>query len=295
MKFRPLGTTSVSVSVIGQGTMGIGGFFSKDTSNDSESIRCIETGIDLGMNFIDTAEVYGAGHSEKLVGKAVHGKRESVVIATKFSPENSRYDQVIKSAEASLRRLNTDWIDLYQFHWPNPAVTFFETMDALAILKEQGKIRSIGVSNFSYSQFQDVKRCGEEVVSNQVEYNLFDRGIETGMLQYFAENGETIIAYSPLDQGNISQGGEKDTVLKKTAEKYGKKPSQIVLNWLINHQNVIAIPKSTNPDHISLNAEAADFKLVSSDIEELNRIFYTKPISIPIDTPILIEITTQWM
>ena len=284
MKYKKLGKTSISIPSIGQGTMGIGGFFSKDTSNDAECIRLIRSSIDLGMNLIDTAEVYGGGHAEELIGKAVEGIRDQVIIATKFSPENSGYHDVITSAEKSLQRLKTDWIDLYQVHWPNPDVPAFETIRALTELREQGKIRAAGVSNYSFGQLLDVVKYSGNIVSNQVEYNLFDRSIESGLIQYCDENDVTIIAYSPLDQGHISPGGEKASVLTRIAEKYMKTSSQVVLNWLISHRNVVAIPKSNDPIHIRQNAEAADFKLVRPDIEEMNRVFHTKPLEVPTKT-----------
>ena len=138
-----------SFSLIGQGCMGIGGEFEKDDTQQVEHVRALQYGIDLGLNFLDTAEIYSDGYSEELVGRAVKGNRDRVFISTKFSPENSSYKDVLKAAEGSLRRLNTDYIDLYQAHWPNPKISVAETMAAMEKLLADGKIRQIGLSNLS--------------------------------------------------------------------------------------------------------------------------------------------------
>ena len=131
MKFKALGATGIVVPAIGQGTMGIGGRFERDVSSDAECIRLLRLGVDLGLTLIDTAEVYGEGHAEELAGVALRGLRDRVVVATKFSPEHSTYEGVIRAAEGSLRRLQTDYIDLYQAHWPNPRVPIEDTMRAM--------------------------------------------------------------------------------------------------------------------------------------------------------------------
>ncbi len=151
---RQLNDLGLTLPPIGQGTMGIGGYYEKDCTRDAEWIAGLRRGIDLGLTLIDTAEVYGAGHSEELVGQAIKEVRDEVFLVSKFSAEHSRVSQVIAAAERSLRRLGTDRIDLYQPHWPNPSVPFEETAEALEILVQSGKVRFVGLSNFSFHETQ---------------------------------------------------------------------------------------------------------------------------------------------
>lgn len=273
------------IPAIGQGCMGIGGYLSKDTSQDNISIEALRQGIELGMTFIDTAEVYGDGHSEELVAEAIDGIRDHVFIATKVSPENLSYDNVIKSVKNSLKRLKTDYIDLYQIHWPNPKIRLSETMQAMEQLVDEGKIRYIGVSNFSLNYLKEAEKNLSEnsIVSIQIEYNLIDRTIEDTILPYCEKKDIKVIAYSPLNQGRTLNDKEKIKKLEIISEKYNKTMAQITLNWLISHTPVIAIPKAINIDHINDNALAADFNLSEKDFRELGNTFNQKIIYIPTD------------
>ena len=199
------------------------------------------------------------------MARAVEGVRNKVFIATKVSPENLSYDDVIRSAERSLHRLKTDYIDLYQIHWPNPKIPVSETMHAMEQLVTEGKIRFIGVSNFSLKELKEEEKYlpKHPIVSTQTEYNLFDRTIENDILPYCEQKGILTIAYSPLDQGRIASGDDKIKRLKVIADKYNKTIAQIALNWLIAHPTVITIPKATNPNHIKENATSADSGIVS--------------------------------
>jgi diketogulonate reductase-like aldo/keto reductase len=264
---------------IGQGCMGIGGRFNRDESNDQLHIRALRYGIDLGLTFLDTAEIYATGHSEELVGKAVKGHRDKVIIGTKFSPEHSKYKDVIEAAENSLRRLDTTYIDIYQIHWPNESVSFEETLSALLKLLDQGKIRKIGVSNFTAKQFilaNGILRS-VEIFSNQVEYNLFDRHIENNLIPTCKNLGSLIIAYSPLDQGNLAFGSKQNSILEEIAFKYEKSKAQIALSWVVSHENVVAIPKSTNLNHIKANSEIINFQMEKTDLDLISSTFDTKP------------------
>lgn len=285
MKYKKIGKDGGSVSVIGQGCMGIGGYLSEDLSQDDKHVYALKSGIDNNMTFIDTAEVYGNGHSEELVARAVEGVRDKVFIATKVSPENLSYDAVIRSAERSLQRLKTDYIDLYQIHWPNPKIPVSETMRAMEQLVNEGKIRFIGVSNFSLKELKEEAKClpKHPIVSTQTEYNLFDRTIENDILPYCEKKGILTIAYSPLDQGRIASGDDKIIRLKVIADKYNKTIAQIVLNWLISHPTVITIPKAVTPNHINENAASADFELSESDFREICNIFSSELICVPTD------------
>ena len=187
------------------GTWRLGGSFVPDYSGDQMAIESLRAGIGLGLTMIDTAEGYAAGHSEELVGEAVKGMRESVFIATKVSRAHLSYDGVLRAAEASLKRLNTSYIDLYQVHWPNPSIPIKETMSAMERLVDEGKIRFIGVSNFSVELLAEAQEylTKYRIASNQVEYNILDKHIEKDLLPLAEKESITIIAYSPLAVGAV--------------------------------------------------------------------------------------------
>ena len=282
MKYRKLGRSKESVPLIGQGCMGVGGELSADVTQDTQQIDALRLGIELGMTLIDTAEVYGSGHSEELVGRAVRGIRKKVFISTKFSPENNGYEAVLRAAEGSLRRLGTDYIDLYQVHWPNPVIPIEEAMRALHKLIRDGKVLHMGLSNFSVPEMKAARLTvqGSDIVSNQVEYNLFDRFTEQRILPYCVNESITVLAYSPLDKGRFSVG---DSLLQTIAHRYGKTPSQIALSWLIRQPQVVVIPKASNPAHVRDNAAAADFELSVEDAAEIEKAFSAEPLRVPVD------------
>ena len=269
MKVKKFG--NIAVPAIGQGTGG------DDVCDESHRIRVLQCGIDLGMTLIDTAETYRKGHADEAVGKAVRGKRDKVFIATKFSPEHNHYEGVIGALEGSLRRLNTDYVDLYQVHWPNPSVPIENTMRAMMDLKDSGKVLHIGVSNFSLRQLiQAQSACSAKIESNQVEYNLLERSIENDLLPYSSQEGIMTIAYNPLLRGK--KGAE---VLSIIARKYEKHPVQVILNWLISHGTVVAIPRTLSLEHTRENAVAADYELEPRDIAEIDRTFKHGVIEVP--------------
>lgn len=284
MKYKKLGKKDVRIPAIGQGSMGIGGYLSRDSLQDGNQIEALRLGIELGMTFVDTAEAYGSGHTEELVGKAIEGIRNKAFIATKFSPEHNSYDDVLKSAEGSLHRLNTDYIDLYQVHWPNPKIPIAETMRAMERLLKEGKTRYVGVSNFSLTELKEAQAAisEDEIVTLQVEYNLFDRTIENNVLPYCGSDSITAIASSPLDQGQIASGDKRVRVLQMIASKCDRTMAQVALNWLVSHPAVIAIPKATNPDHIRENASAVDFRLSDEDFREISNIFAQQCVYVPV-------------
>lgn len=282
MEYKQLGKTDVLVSTIGQGTMGIGGYFTKDSTRDDFYIEMMRSGIEYGMTLIDTAEVYGAGHSEEVVGQAVKDYRKGIFIATKVSPEHLAYDSVLKSAEGSLQRLQTDYIDLYQIHWPNPTIPLAETLQAMEKLVKDGKVRYIGVANFSLTQLKTANEIfsKEGIAVIQVEYNLFDRTAEEDILPYCEQKGLSMIAYSPLDQGRVLSNRDKIKVMQGIAKKYNKTVAQVTLKWLVSKPPVIAIPKATTIKHIRENASATVFDLNEEDIELINMTFISPFVSI---------------
>ena len=255
MAQKPLGKTGIKISEIGQGTWQYRG--------DPEPLRI---GISLGATHIDTAEMYG---TEGIVGNAIDDLRDQVFLGTKVSPQNLRYDDVIKAAEGSLSRLGVKTLDLYTVHWPNPRIPIKETMRAMEELLKRGKIRHIGVSNFSVEELREAQESlsSQEVVANQVEYNLETRGIERDLIPYCKEQKVTIVAYSPLSRGRIGRG--RDDALKRLAAKYEKTEAQIVLNFLTREENVVAIPKASSVEHVKENCGASGWRLSSEDMKLL--------------------------
>src|SRR5438876_12091440 len=229
-----------------------------DSSRDEAGIEALRLGLDLEMKFIDTAEMYGAGHSEEVVARALEGRRDRVFVASKVSPRHFAYNDVLEAAKSSLKRLGLKQMDLYQLHWPNPRIPLSETMRAMEKLVGDGLISHIGVSNFSVEQMKEAQESlsHEKIVSNQVEFRLIDRSVEAGILQYCQKEGLTVIAYSPLGQGKIPRGrGTSFKVLDEIGRKLGKSRNQVALNWVLQHDSVVAIPKAADTDHVKENAE----------------------------------------
>ena len=256
---KELGRTGVFLPEVGIGTW--------DYHAGPNPLR---RGFQAGAAFIDTAESYG---TEEVVGEALKGLRERVFVATKVSPENFRRARLRASVNASLRRLGIETIDLLQLHGPNPAIPIQETMDALASLVDVGEVRFVGVSNFSMAQLKDAQSALHKypIVSNQVRYNLIDRTIEQGLLQYCQANHITVIAYSPLARGlrrleDCDPGG----ILEQLSRGIGKSPAQIALNWCLCKEGVVVIPKGSSEEHILENCAASDWRLTSQQIDFLD-------------------------
>jgi len=259
MLLKSLGDSGVKVSEIGQGTWDYRG-----------GIEPLRLGVLLGATHIDTAEMYG---TEQMVGKAISGIREKIFLATKVSPSHLKHDEVIKAAQGSLQRLNTDYIDLYMIHWPNHRVPMKETMRAMEELVSAGKVRHIGVSNFSVNDLEEAKEAmsSQKIVTNQVQYNLSDREVEEDLIPYCRNEKITIVAYSPLSRGQVSK--RKDAVLEKIAEKYKKTKAQVALNFLTREENVVAIPKSNSEDHVRENCASSGWRLSDEDIALIDEHF----------------------
>ncbi len=269
MDLKELGRTGVKVPAIGMGSSGIGGNTYRDTAGDSEAIRALRRGIELGMYLIDTAEMYGSGHSEEVIGEAIKPfSREQVFIVSKVLPENLHYADVIKAAEKSLKRLQTDWIDLYLIHIPNPRIPLRETIEAMEELVKRGSVRFIGVSNFNVSQMEEARSylSKNEIAVNQVKYSLIDRDIERDVLPYCAQQQITVMAYQPLAGGRLP----KSEFLREFDQGRSKAAAQVALNWLITKEKVIAIPKAVDMGHLEENAGAMGWRLSEDDIERIS-------------------------
>lgn len=266
MLLKRLGQSDIKISAVGQGT-GI-----HHSLSNREMYRqlasTIRAGVDMGITFIDTAPVYGDGESEAVIGQALKGLRNRVVVATKVSPEMLTVQGIKDSVEGSLRRLQTDRIDLLQIHWPNPQIPIKETLLGLEAVVQKGFVRLVGLCNFSFKETQAIQRQlpAKLFASVQVEYNMFDRSAEREILSYGQEEGISIIAYSPLHRGRIVANRKQYAVLQKIADKYEKTPAQIVLRWLIEAQPVVVIPNTTNIQRLQENAQSMDFDLAKEDV-----------------------------
>ena len=258
------------------GTWGMGGGMRADSSSDSEAIEALGLGLDLGMTLVDTAEMYGAGHSEEVVSKALEDWGKPVFVASKVSPSHFAYDDVLRSARKSLDRLGVKQMDLYQLHWPNPRIPISETMKAMEKLVRDGLVRYIGVSNFSVAQMKEAQAAlsREELVSNQVEYSIVDRAVEEEILPYCQREKITLIAYSPLGQGRIGRGrGGPFKIIDEVGARLGKTRGQVALNWLLQHESVVVIPKASDKRHVGENAAASGWKLSTGDFQEIDQAF----------------------
>ena len=272
---RRLGNTAVMLPPLGQGMTRTGGHRGALLQQDRERIRVLQMGVDLGMTLIDTAEMYGGGHAEELTGRAIKGMRDRVFLTSKFNPGNSSRAGVVRAAEGSLKRLQTDYLDLYQIHWPDPDTPIEETLGAMQDLVREGKVRYMGVSNFTLAELEAARSSGvaSEIVSNQMEYNLFQRAIERDMLPYCERTGTTLFAYSPFDGTSPQRVGTRLVELQALAAKHGRTVAQITLRWMLSRPSVIALVKSASAEHTAANARSVEFDLPEEDIERIDKLF----------------------
>ncbi len=285
---KRLGPTDESIPAIGLGT-GVAGYAGGRPGYQAmESV--VRAAVDLGMDLIDTAPVYGDGEAERRVGRAVRGMRQKVFLATKVPPNDVARDDLVVSAEDSMCRLGTDYLDLLQVHWSNPGVPIQDTIEGLSLLVERGKVRYVGMSNFSPRELEEARRAFApgEIVSNQLEYNLFDRGVEDKVLPLFVEESLTLIAYSPLHRGRVAPGIERQEVLSQIASEHGRSPAQVALNWIVQQGPVVAIPNTTNVERVREISESLDFTLSPEESQDI-ALRCTVPVSaVPVD-----EITVE--
>lgn len=281
---RKFGWTGLDVPVIGMGTWMIEG---RSRDADRRAIKALRLGLDLGMNHIDTAEMYGNGRAEELIAEAVDDQREQVFLVSKVLPSNASYQGTLKACERSLKRLKTDFIDLYLVHWPSSQHPIEETMRAMEKLVDEGMIRFIGVSNFDVEQLREAQRALKKyrIACDQVLYHLAYRGIEQDLLPYCAEKGIAIVGYSPFGHGNFpsshSRGGK---VLAEIAKRHNRTMRQVALNFLTRDPNLFTIPKAGNPDHVRDNSGAVgDWKLSDQDISTIDRTFPLPRVGKPLE------------
>jgi diketogulonate reductase-like aldo/keto reductase len=277
---RKFGWASVKLPVVGQGTWMIEG----DYATERRAVQTLRIGLDLGLTHIDTAELYGEGRVEKLVAQAIAGRRDEVFLASKVLPSNASFDGTLKACKGSLKRLDTNWLDLYILHWPGPH-PIRETMRAMEKLVDEGLIRFIGVSNFDVEDLVQAESAlrNERIASNQVLYHLLDRGIERRLLPYCARQEIAVVAYSPFGHGNFpapwTSGGR---VLAEIGKRHGRTLRQVALNFLTRHPAVFAIPKTTQPERVRENAGGAGWKLTADEIAAIDRHFPAPDHDVPL-------------
>jgi diketogulonate reductase-like aldo/keto reductase len=255
-----------SVPAFGLGTWHMG----EDSRRAGDEEAAVRLGIELGMTLIDTAEMYGSGVAEEIVARASAGERDKLFVVSKVLPYNASQQGVIEACERSLRRLNTDRIDLYLLHWRG-SVPFSETLAAFQRLQREGKIRHHGVSNFNTDDMKEWVGLagGKTVAANQILYHLGRRGPEFELIPWCRERKIAIMAYSPLDQGRIL--GNRGLV--EVAARHGATPAQVALAWLLRQDGMIVIPKATRLEHVRDNRGAIDVKLDAADLAALDRAF----------------------
>ena len=280
---RKFGWTDVNVPIIGQGTWMIEG---NNKDIESRAIETLKVGLDLGMTHIDTAEMYGNGHTEELVAQAITEQRDEVFLVSKVLPSNASYEGTIKACKRSLKRLKTDWLDLYLLHWPS-SYPITETMRAMEKLVADGLIKYIGVSNFDIEELKEAEQAlkNEQMASNQVLYHLGNRGIERRLLPYCTEKGIAIVGYSPFEHGNFpSPQSNKGKILEEIAKRHNRTARQVALNFLTRNDNVFTIPKTTRSERVKENSKGVGWKLTENDIMAIDKAFpvptYDTPLGI---------------
>jgi diketogulonate reductase-like aldo/keto reductase len=237
-------------------------------SQRAAEVAALRLGVELGVRLIDTAEMYGEGGAEEVVGEAIAGRRDEVFLVSKVYPHNASRKGALAACERSLKRLKTDRLDLYLLHWRGN-VPFAETVDAFETLHAAGKIRHWGVSNLDLGDMEQIWALSQAVQTNQLLYNLARRGIEWDLLPWLRERRIPVMAYSPIEQARLV----KNTALAGFAKRHGMTPSQAALAWLLAKGDVIVIPKASNPAHLKENLGALEVELTAAQLGELDRAF----------------------
>jgi diketogulonate reductase-like aldo/keto reductase len=273
MERRQFGPSGVSVPVIGQGTWYL------ERGERASVIATVRRGLDLGMTHIDTAEMYGAGAVETIVGEAIAGRRDEVFLVSKVVPMHASRTGTLAACEQSLQRLGTDWLDAYLLHWPGPH-PLEDTIDAFETLQQEGKIRSWGVSNFDVPDLEAVRKIAGDgrLACNQVLYHLQERAIEHAVIPWCERYGVPVVGYAPFGHGRFpgprTRGGR---VLQEIAEAHGATPRQVALRFLVRRPSLFTIPKASRPQHAAENAGAGGLRLSEAEIARIDEAFPLGP------------------
>ncbi len=270
MKFETI-FDGTKIPKLGFGTWRIGGHSASNSQQDRRSLDALHSALELGYTHFDTAEMYASGHSEELLGQAIKesgAKREDLFITTKVLPSNLHYDDLKKSAENSLSRLQMSYVDLYLIHWPSSNMPLEEAFQAMNELVREGKVRYLGVSNFVLPKLKTAQTLSEtQLLTNQVPYSLTERRYaRNGVLKHCQKNDILLTAYSPVEEGNL----KINATVEKIANAHNATPYQIALAWLVQQPKVITIPMSFNPKHQKENLAAVDITLSEEEMTQLN-------------------------
>ena len=277
---RKFGWTGVEVPIIGQGTWMIDG----DPETESRAIQTLRLGLDLGMSHIDTAEMYGEGHVEELVGETISGRRDEIFLVSKVLPSNASYEGTLKACERSLKRLKTDWLDLYLLHWRG-SYPLSETMRAMEKLVAEGLVKYIGVSNFDVEDLMEAEEVlqTEQIACNQVLYNLRDRGIERRLLPYCSKKRIAVMGYAPFGHGNFpSPSSREGKLLIEIGRIHNRTPKQVALNYLTRHPSTFTIPKTTRVKRVKENSGGVEWQLTEDEANKIDRAFPLPPTGTPL-------------
>jgi diketogulonate reductase-like aldo/keto reductase len=255
-----------AIPVLGQGTWRMG----EDPRRRAAEVAALRRGLDLGLTLIDTAEMYGEGGAEEVVGEAIAGRRGEVLLVSKVYPHNASARGAVAACERSLERLGTDRLDLYLLHWRG-GHPLAETVAAFERLRHDGKIRHWGVSNLDAEEMEELSGVpgGRRCATDQVLYNPSRRGIEWDLLPWCRERGVPVMAYSPIEQGRLPTAG----VLGEICRRHGRGPFQAALAWVLAQPGVVAIPKAARAEHVDANAKALDLELTAEDLAAIDREF----------------------
>lgn len=269
MRQRRFGPDALTLPVLGQGTWNL------EADDRAAAIGALRRGLDLGLTHVDTAEMYGHGAVETLLGEALAGRRDEVFLVSKVLPSNASRAGTVRACEQSLRRLKTDRLDLYLLHWPG-AIPLAETVAAFEQLMAAGKIRAWGVSNFDVDDLEALRAVSDvgHIACNQVLYHLEERSIEHAVIPWCEEHHVSVVAYSPFGSGSFpsarSQGGR---VLADVAARHGVTPHAVALAFLVRRESVFAIPKAGDARHVEANARGGDLALTTDDLRRLDEAF----------------------
>jgi diketogulonate reductase-like aldo/keto reductase len=264
-----------AVPVLGQGTWHMG----EDPDRRDEEIRALRLGLDLGMTLIDTAEMYGDGASEELVGQAIEGRRDEVFLVSKVLPSHATRAGTVAACQGSLQRLGTDHLDLYLLHWRGE-IPLAETLRGFDDLVNAGAIRYWGVSNFDVADMEDLFDAeAEDCATDQVLCNVMRRGTEYDLLPWCHRHSIPIMAYSPIEQGRMV----RHPVLREIAARHRATPAQVALAWILRHDSVIAIPKASSPQHVRENHDAINVHLSEDDLAEIDHAFPPPRHKVPLE------------
>ncbi|EMD1840633.1 aldo/keto reductase [Raoultella planticola] len=270
-----------AVPAIGQGTWYMG----EDRARRAQEVAALRAGVERGLTVIDTAEMYAHGGAEEVVGEAIRGLRDRVVLVSKVYPWHAAGQKMMDACEASLRRLGTDYLDMYLLHWAGE-FSFAQTVEGMETLVAQGKIRRWGVSNLDTAAMQALWQVagGQRCATNQVLYHLASRGIEHDLLTWCQQRSLPVMAYSPLAQaGRLRDGLLNHSVVKNIAEQRGGSAAQILLAWVISHPGVMAIPKAASVEHVAQNADALAITLTVQELAQLDNAFPAPGKKVPLD------------